>query len=345
MDVLFRVDSSFSVGGGHLSRCLNLARAMTKANYKCVFLCKNDLGNLNHLILEAGFQLQECAAETSSAYDAFLTEKLIRNLEIKIVVLDCYALGEKWLECISSTSSLVVVLDDFPNKEYSADLVFLPSENQNMTPLNSFNYKEMQKFKGVRYAILDKRFAALRDQVGVRESKKNLNIFFSLGNDLGLTYLVCERLLNLGKNYFIDAVVGKQNKNLTKLRELSVRHRDFFDLHVETDKMPKLLQKADLGIGSAGSVSWERCCLKLPSIICQMAPNQVAIANYLASVGAALDLGRVSSDTDVLIANVVSKLNDSELKLMSEKSSSLVDGLGAERVSMAIINAWEKKYV
>ena len=55
--VLFRVDSSYYLGGGHLSRCIELAKYFSRKNHEIYFLCKNLEGNLNFWIKSEKFKL------------------------------------------------------------------------------------------------------------------------------------------------------------------------------------------------------------------------------------------------------------------------------------------------
>ena len=50
MNVAFRSDSSFSIGTGHIHRCLNIARAFKKKKVKTFFFCSDEVGNVNNLI-------------------------------------------------------------------------------------------------------------------------------------------------------------------------------------------------------------------------------------------------------------------------------------------------------
>ena len=49
---------------------------------------------------------------------------------------------------------------------------------------------------------------------------------------------------------------------------------------------------ADLAIGASGATNWERCCLRLPSLLVSVADNQYPIASDLSEAGVCLFLGR-----------------------------------------------------
>ena len=50
MNIAFRTDSSFSIGTGHIHRCLNIARKFKKKKTKCYFFTNDYPGNINKLI-------------------------------------------------------------------------------------------------------------------------------------------------------------------------------------------------------------------------------------------------------------------------------------------------------
>ncbi|EKD45311.1 MAG: pseudaminic acid biosynthesis-associated protein PseG [uncultured bacterium] len=98
--------------------------------------------------------------------------------------------------------------------------------------------------------------------------------------------------------------------------------------------MAELMLAADLAIGAAGSTSWERCYLALPSIIISIADNQIPIAQALDKIGASLYLGTELTVTAALISKTLYELyNDHErLFEISKKAYTIVDGKGKYQV-------------
>lgn len=63
MKIIFRVDASLSIGSGHVFRCLNLAGALRKNGFECIFLTKEHAGNLIQYIKTYLFQVYVISKE------------------------------------------------------------------------------------------------------------------------------------------------------------------------------------------------------------------------------------------------------------------------------------------
>ena len=102
--------------------------------------------------------------------------------------------------------------------------------------------------------------------------------------------------------------------------------------------LASLGSKSDLAIGAAGSTSWERCTLGLPSIVCAFVDNQTFILDELNSNGIS-KVFFVDDKLDNLRKIILDLMNDpKELLKMVENSSNITDGLGAERVLIELTN-------
>jgi RimJ/RimL family protein N-acetyltransferase len=96
---------------------------------------------------------------------------------------------------------------------------------------------------------------------------------------------------------------------------------------------------ADLAIGAAGTSSWERCCLGLPSLVVIAAANQNLTADDLARAGAALLLGRSDALTPAAVARAVGDITmeGGNLHTMGKRAAQLCDGQGALRILCALL--------
>ena len=102
--------------------------------------------------------------------------------------------------------------------------------------------------------------------------------------------------------------------------------------------MAELLSVSDLAIGAAGSSSWERCCLGVPSIIFPVALNQSGIAEQLSRCGAAIALTNQDLSNGNLGLLVSQILQGQDLTKMSKAAASVCYGNGLAKI-INIINA------
>ena len=95
---------------------------------------------------------------------------------------------------------------------------------------------------------------------------------------------------------------------------------------------------SDLAIGAAGSTSWERCCLGLPSMIGALADNQIFIADALQTAGAA-KMFVVDDEMTWLPALMAGFFNNqSEITKMIKCAANVTDGVGSNRVTSTLLN-------
>ena len=83
---------------------------------------------------------------------------------------------------------------------------------------------------------------------------------------------------------------------------------------------------SDLAIGAGGVTSWERCCLGLPTLLYVLAENQRKIAENLEQLHAVKIVDNLEENLKNILNNLFFWKN------MSEKSQSICDGSGVERV-------------
>jgi UDP-2,4-diacetamido-2,4,6-trideoxy-beta-L-altropyranose hydrolase len=94
--------------------------------------------------------------------------------------------------------------------------------------------------------------------------------------------------------------------------------------------MAEIMSKSDLCIGAAGSTSWERCCLGLPTITLAIADNQINVLEELEKNACTIasNMDKIFSDFEGLLCQD----QDIQLKRLSLNSVSVTDGNGVQRV-------------
>jgi spore coat polysaccharide biosynthesis predicted glycosyltransferase SpsG len=85
------------------------------------------------------------------------------------------------------------------------------------------------------------------------------------------------------------------------------------------------MASSDIAVGAGGGTSWERCCLGLPTVMLVLADNQAAIAQSLASSGAAELVHR--GDASALTAAIRRLAGDPAARIaMSKAAGAVTDG-------------------
>lgn len=353
MNIVFRADASINIGSGHIMRCLTLASYLAEKGHQCYFVCRMLGGNLIDMIIQKGFPayaLQEDKEPmineqrlfhshwlgVSQQIDIQETIAVLKNNEITPdwLIIDHYALDEEWEKLFSSVfkNTKIFVIDDLADRNHQCDLLL----DQNLDA-SSMKYvsrvipTRTQVLVGVKFALLRPEFAIWRGKsLAYRKAPKLKEILLNLGgidkdNITGQVLQILSKT-ELAESLHITVVMGKTAPHINKIKELSQALSLNIDVVVNVSNMAELMAKSDLAIGAAGSTSWERCCLGLPTLLFVLAENQKKVANILEYNGIAkiVDLDNIS--------NVLQNLTACDLHKMSEKASSLIDGKGALRV-------------
>lgn len=358
--VVFRADASIQIGTGHVMRCLTLANELTRQSHECVFVCRDQPGNLGDLIISEGHGLALLPAPAnrlpqekdtpSDDYalwlsvpwqeDARQTIEVISPLKPDRLVVDHYALDAQWECTLASAVGDVMVIDDLANRPHACALLLDQNLGRVATDYDGLLPAECKRLIGPGFALIRSEFAALRKQSLERRKDRELkHILISLGgvDRNNVTGKVLEALAtsSLPASTELDIIMGAAAPYLHEVRQQATQSPFKATVSVNVTNMAARMCHSDLSIGAAGSTSWERCCMGLPSIIVVLAENQRSIADALSKYKSCLlvDKSRV---TDELSGLIEMYAGDAELRLLlTQNAAQICDGGGAERIASA----------
>jgi UDP-2,4-diacetamido-2,4,6-trideoxy-beta-L-altropyranose hydrolase len=330
--ILFIADAGPRVGGGHVMRSLTLAQALAARGAEVGFVASPDVQDLLDVF---GPDIGRVPTSSTAPADLVHTAS---DTAFDAVVFDHYGLGKAEHVAIAAGRPSLAI-DDLADRRLGVDLVLDPGPARRTADYDGLTGKA-GLLLGPTYAPVRPEFAALREAALLRREGPVRRLLVALGlTDVGgITARVVARLLPLAPDLILDVVVGGHATSLPQLRVLAAQDPRL-RIYVDSRDMAELTARADAAVGAAGSTTWERCVLGLPSILLVLADNQRPAAEALAASGAALVLDAADPAFEAgLDAAGRSLLDDEALRSrISAASAALCDGLGAPRAAEAFL--------
>lgn len=362
--IAFRVDASFEIGTGHVMRCLTLADALRERDAKCTFVCRPHAGHLLELIEQRGhqaialhkpeifLQMQSNNDPAHAAWlatswldDAAQTRAALTGQQLDWLVVDHYALDRRWESLFRGQARRIMVVDDLADRPHDCDLILDQTYGRPESDYAPLVPDNCQLLCGSQYALLRPDFAVLREYSLRRRTKPVLReLLITMGgvDKDNATGQVLKALQNcaLPENIRVTVVMGQSAPWLQEVKELAAILPWSTRVLVGVSDMAQLMADSDLAIGAAGTTSWERCCLGLPSVVLLTAENQRFIFSNLTKneVVESIDL----IDLNFNLKSVINYISsESGLMRYSQISKRVCNGLGAGKLSQ-IIHEYEK---
>ena len=364
--IVFRTDASLLMGSGHVMRCLTLADALKAQGAECHFISREHPGHLLEVIRERGYKVNCLVTHAQPALDAIKhiaikarkllqepahaawlgstwqndaqeTAAILADLRPDWLVVDHYALDQRWETALRPHYQKLMVIDDLADRLHQCDLLL--DQNLGRQPQNYANLVPAQckLLIGPQYALLRPEFAAIRAYSLQRRQQPALkNILVTMGGvDLpNATGQVLQALKGcaLPQDCRITVVMGLQAPWLEQVRTQAQDMPWPTEVMVNISDMAQRMADSDLAIGAAGSTSWERCCLGLPTLMVVLADNQQTGAKALEAAQAVYLIGIVRDIAEQLPLAITSLNQVNQLMQLITFTSSITAGLGVEKV-------------
>lgn len=352
MRVVFRTDASFEIGAGHVMRCLTLADALSANGAECEFICRQHPGHLTEFIHDKGYNVHRLAmgnAEVdhlqhspwlgaTQAQDAQACLPILIGLKPDWVVVDHYALDKRWESAVQGHCKQLMVIDDLADRQHSCQILVDQTLGRTQSDYSKLLTVKTQLLCGSDYALLRPEFLTLRPySLARRENPQLQKLLISVGgmdmDNLTTKLLKILRQSSLPLDCEIHVIVGITAPHLSEIKAEAKCMPWMTLVLAGVPNMAERMVDCDLAIGAAGSTSWERCCLGLPTIMISLAHNQMLIAKNLADAGAAAVIKSLENLEVELCAWVHHFANSSQaMAQMSLAASQIVDGGGVNRV-------------
>ena len=282
------------------------------------------------------------------------------------LIIDHYNIYRNWEEIlIQQISDLrILVIDDYYDREHLANIVLNQMYHKNNQKLVDRYLKLIKSSNnndnkisvnpvfliGTKYCLLNPKIKGYKkkpEKIPKKPGKiGRTKILLTLGgNDPeNVTLEVIKTLTEVELNVDIEIIIGNSNPHHLAIEEYLAIYKSKSDsesiinLHrgLKQEAVFKILKECDFAIGAIGVSMYERLCIGLPSMVVNIAENQVSICEEMNDL--IMDLGfGLSFDKGKLIEMVDEwSKNKTKLDKTREHYQSICDGEGVSRIVSTI---------
>jgi UDP-2,4-diacetamido-2,4,6-trideoxy-beta-L-altropyranose hydrolase len=272
--ILFRADSSSTIGTGHVMRDIVLAEQFNDAHI--IFATQDLSDNINYKIKEKNYEIEIL---NSNNIDELVT--LIKKHTIDMIVIDHYGIDFKYEKALKeSTGVTVFVLDDTYEKHH-CDILLNHNVSASAIKYVGLVPESCEVRCGAQYTLLRDEFNVIKKRQRNIVEKDILTVFVAMGGaDHSNRNIDILKVINNFENIKANVVTTRANKHLKEL-EIYAREHKNVTLHINTNKIASLMNESDFAIVTPSVTVNEVLFMGLPFIAIQTADNQHEIAQYL----------------------------------------------------------------
>lgn len=348
MRIVFRADASSQIGTGHIMRCLALADRLSAKGCEIHFLCDGLPPFLAQLLDDKGYFLHSLERDGKPVLNADIAWDIISTLgKVDWLIIDHYSIDSVWEASIKPLVGQVMVIDDLANRQHQCHVLL----DQNFYLDAGSRYTglvpdDTRLLLGPSYALLRPDFPEARRIKAASKPKEavaqRILICFGGADPTNESMKTLRALapLMFEMDCTVEVIVGAACTHLEEIHAF-VGENQWANLTINARDIAKRMVSADLAIGAAGSMSWERASIGLPSIAIAVAKNQVLLAEHAASRGIHLYLGWHDEVTEDGLREAASLLLGNRFlrAAFTNASMSLCDGQGVDRVAKILLGA------
>jgi len=353
MKILFRVDSGWHIGNGHLMRCIELAEAFLAQGFESVFVSKNHDKNSINLIPKkfktytifdgaVSYTLDKLAEKVwigeSLGEEISLINDIVRKLHVDTVIFDHYSIDYEYEQKINC--NFKIVIDDRMNRRHEANILVdynISAEEEKYKQLVSDKCKLLL---GDRYTLISKKFSEASNKYKQGSVLENILITFGASDINNDSESLINAYLKTDHNYQLTVLLSENHDSFKSLKEINDARIRVCTL---VSHMEEFLLDFDLCIGACGTSALERFSFGLPSVLVTTAENQKLVMTKLVEKEFVNYLGDTASFTIENWIEIFNGLDTRYQKLVDDSNLAkrYFDGNGIDRLVESIRNIYE----
>lgn len=271
--ILFRADSSSSIGTGHIMRDLVLATQYPDS--EIIFATQNLEGNLNAKIVESGYQVKHLL---SNELEELVN--MVNELQVEMIVIDHYGIDYAFEKALKEQTDITIMVLDDTYEKHHCDIL-----------LNHNIYGDATRYEGLVPTSCELRcgeeYTLIRDEFKIAKANKKplpskpITLFVAMGgsDSQGLTLPILE-VLEKFSDVHVHVVTTHANAQLEMLKTYVKKHTNI-TLHIDTNQMANLMAQSHIAILTPSVILNEASFMELLFIPIQTADNQKEMVVFL----------------------------------------------------------------
>ncbi len=306
------------VGGGHMMRCLALARALPESS-DIKFVLDEGGEDWIERVLKYGFSAT--------------TENRWRLENCHGSIIDGYEFDESIYKNLRRLCNVLAIIDDRRNIPDMCDLAILPTVYENV------DQKGCRVLQGSRFTLLEPEYLNPKDIDSIGPVRKIL-VCCGMIDSPNCSLEILNALEDSDLSGEITVLLSSRAPHLNGLKEKARTHRLPVFFAIDTSGSYNLIFNSDFIIGGGGQGLSERLAIGCPSITITLADNQREQVNWISRKGGTVAVERKKEKFSVDLTKLINETiqSPSSLKEMSKSGRRLVDGRGAGRVAEVLAN-------
>ncbi len=339
-----RVDVNETVATGHIMRCITIAEQIKKLGGQVLFITAD--GQAEELLARAGME-HVCL---QSRWDHMEEElpvlrEVLKLAGIKTLLVDSYQATPAYFEELCPLVKLVCIDDCFEHI-FPVDVLI----NYNAYHIR-FPYRET--YGGKTRLLLGTDYVPLREEFSVKQirdrdeqsGKKGFSVLLSSGGSDAQNAIlgILQRAMQTEelRSVMFHAVVGVYHPQGDAIEAFAANYENM-KVYRPCHDMAGLMADCDAAVSAAGTMLFELCAMRVPTVFFQSADNQRYDREFFEAGERMIFAGDMTQDRDICIDKICEGLKrlvaDAALReRMKENLGSVTDGKGAERIAGEIM--------
>ena len=328
-----RADANETVATGHIMRCITIAEQIKKMGGQVLFITAD--GQAEDLLARAG--MEHVCLQTRWDHmeeEMPVLREILKLAGIKTLLVDSYQATPAYFEELRPFVKLVCMDDCFAHV-FPVDALI----NYNAYHIR-FPYRET--YGGRTRLLLGTDYVPLREEFSVTQignapsGKKEFSVLLSSGGGDAQNAIlgVLQRAMQTEelKSFVFHVVVGVYHPQGDAIEAFAGNYENV-KVYRPCSDMAGLMADCDIAVSAAGTMLFELCAMRVPTVFFQSADNQRYDRDFFGAGERMLFAGDITQDRDACIDRICEGLKrlaaDGTLReRMRENLSRVTDGRG-----------------